>query len=190
MRLGYWIKGGRSDVAHAASALTAFNGTRRGIPMSRLCIGKRRRLPGGCSKAPGRRLYPVVHSRYDGAGYLAGYVVECSLKSVILLGGQNARKYRHDLNRLSTGHQAGCYPNRKTARYASSDARTSMYAAPTGGAKRCDIARSQPSRRGCRIMDSRSREGLQFNGRENVEGRCVMTTCRHVGQAKQAAVQS
>ena len=43
----------------------------------------------------------IVHNRHDGASYLAGYVVECSLKSVILLGGQNARKYGHDLNKLS-----------------------------------------------------------------------------------------
>ena len=37
-------------------------------------------------------------SRIDNAGYLAGYVVECSLKAVIMCGsGPHPRQYGHDL---------------------------------------------------------------------------------------------
>lgn len=74
-----------------------------------------------------------VHNRHDGAGYLAGYVVECSLKSVILLGGQNARKYRHDLNRLSADAINLAVMTAQTARYIPFQTPGhSMYAAVTG----------------------------------------------------------
>jgi HEPN domain-containing protein len=75
-----------------------------------------------------------VHHRYDGAGYLAGYVVECSLKSVILLGRQNVLKYGHNLNKLSAeAINLASIATAQTARYM--PLRTpghGMYAGSTG----------------------------------------------------------
>jgi HEPN domain-containing protein len=44
----------------------------------------------------------AARSRWDNAVYLAGYVVECSLKAVIAhyLGLPAAQRYRHDLSAL------------------------------------------------------------------------------------------
>lgn len=39
--------------------------------------------------------------RHDNAAYLAGYVVECSLKAVVESGGLSAVSYGHDLTTLS-----------------------------------------------------------------------------------------
>jgi hypothetical protein len=58
----------------------------------------------------------LAAGRFDGAGYLAGYVVECSLKSLVMveeLGGtvgptaphtayEKARKFKHDVAKLSS----------------------------------------------------------------------------------------
>ena len=58
-----------------------------------------------------------VNERYDGAGYLAGYVIECCFKSVILLGTGPAR-ITHDLNSLSTDAiRFASLPGGTTARY-------------------------------------------------------------------------
>ncbi|MGK3969216.1 HEPN domain-containing protein [Sorangium sp. So ce118] len=39
--------------------------------------------------------------RTDNAAYLAGYVIECSLKKLLEVHGHGAREYGHDLERLS-----------------------------------------------------------------------------------------
>ena len=39
--------------------------------------------------------------RLDNAAYLAGYVVECSLKKLLEVHGHGAREYGHDLRRMS-----------------------------------------------------------------------------------------
>jgi HEPN domain-containing protein len=39
--------------------------------------------------------------RIDNAAYLAGYVVECSMKKLLEIHGHGAREYGHDLRRLS-----------------------------------------------------------------------------------------
>ena len=75
-----------------------------------------------------------VNERYDGAGYLAGYVIECSFKSVIILGTGPRRFSTHDLNALSMDAiRFASLPGATTARY--SPNRTpghSIYASATG----------------------------------------------------------
>ena len=60
--------------------------------------------------------------RHDGAAYLAGYVVECSLKSLVLLEqgiSTNVRSlYGHAINKLSSDViKLAALPSAKTARY-------------------------------------------------------------------------
>ncbi len=71
-------------------------------------------------------------SRYDGAGYLAGYAVECTLKTLIWVetsrGGGG-----HDLSRLSTrALQLAGLPTQKTAAYAKGPMITSLPYGPAG----------------------------------------------------------
>ena len=81
-----------------------------------------------------------VNERYDGAGYLAGYVVECSLKSVVLFSspgpGTNWKKQDgHKLNTLSTKavHLAVSLSAGRTARYVPNQTPGhSIYASATG----------------------------------------------------------
>jgi hypothetical protein len=40
-------------------------------------------------------------NRVDGAAYLAGYVVECSLKSLVVVARGNPRHFNHNLTGLS-----------------------------------------------------------------------------------------
>lgn len=55
--------------------------------------------------------------RFDGAAYHAGYVVECSLKSVILAAGGNA--WGHHLSELSSeATSLAALPSGSAARYA------------------------------------------------------------------------
>jgi len=53
-----------------------------------------------------------ANGRYDGSGYFSGYVVECSLKALVMVEAlcaaatlgraySDARDYRHDITRLS-----------------------------------------------------------------------------------------
>jgi len=54
--------------------------------------------------------------RFDGAGYLTGYVVECVLKTYILVGGN--KPWGHNLNDLSQeALSLAAMPNAKTAKY-------------------------------------------------------------------------
>jgi hypothetical protein len=64
-------------------------------------------------------------SRPDGAAYLAGYVVESSLKSLLLVdlgpnaGDAEARRLKHQLGKLSAKVlQLAALPSSRTARYA------------------------------------------------------------------------
>jgi HEPN domain-containing protein len=64
-------------------------------------------------------------NRYDGAGYLAGYAVECTLKTLILIEGHRMRG--HNLNELSIRALAlASVPTQKTAKYINSSAITTI----------------------------------------------------------------
>jgi hypothetical protein len=54
--------------------------------------------------------------RFDGAGYLTGYVVECVLKTYILVEGTKP-KFIHDLNKLEQSLRLAAMPNGQTAKY-------------------------------------------------------------------------
>jgi HEPN domain-containing protein len=55
-------------------------------------------------------------NRADGAAYLAGYVVECALKSIILVAG--GQPWGHDLNALGRETlRLAALPGARTARY-------------------------------------------------------------------------
>jgi len=43
----------------------------------------------------------LVRGHSDAAGYLAGYVVECSLKAIVGAAGGSAQLYQHNLAKLS-----------------------------------------------------------------------------------------
>lgn len=72
-------------------------------------------------------------NRYDGAGYLAGYAVECTLKTLILVEtGQGGGG--HNLNDLSTrALQLAGLANQKTAAYVRRPQLTSLTYGPPAG---------------------------------------------------------
>ena len=81
-----------------------------------------------------RRL--MVGNRPDGAAYLAGYAVECTLKTLVQVEeGSNRLIKNHNLNSLS--HQAlslAAQPSSKTAKYFSNPALTTLnYGNPPAG---------------------------------------------------------
>ena len=58
----------------------------------------------------------LAASRFDGAGYLAGYAVECTIKTVAQVEGQDP--HGHDLNVLSRkALELAALPTQRTARY-------------------------------------------------------------------------
>lgn len=70
-------------------------------------------------------------NRYDGAGYLAGYAVECTLKTLILIEGVHA--FGHDLNKLSSKALGlASVPAQKTAKYWKGPMITSLTYGPGG----------------------------------------------------------
>jgi hypothetical protein len=78
--------------------------------------------------------------RYDGAAYLAGYVVECILKTLIQVDRSAnipIREFKHDLNRLSgEALRLAALPSSRTAPYMPRGAFTSIsYADPPSGWK-------------------------------------------------------
>lgn len=71
-------------------------------------------------------------NRYDGAGYLAGYAVECTLKTLIWVetGGRGGG---HDLNNLSKrALQLHSLPAQRTASYVKGSIITSLLYGSTG----------------------------------------------------------
>jgi len=73
-------------------------------------------------------------SRYDGAGYHAGYVIECVLKT--LLQAENACILKHNLNDLSVKvARLATTGNSTTARYISASSLTLQYDTPPNGWK-------------------------------------------------------
>jgi len=72
-------------------------------------------------------------NRYDGAGYLAGYAVECTLKTLIWVETSKDARDTHDLNILSARALllAGL-PTQKTAAYVKGPAITSLLYGPAG----------------------------------------------------------
>lgn len=78
--------------------------------------------------------------RYDGAAYLAGYVVECILKTIIQVDRANNApilNYGHDLRKLSNeALHLATLPSSKTARYVTGRSLTTLpYADPPAGWK-------------------------------------------------------
>jgi hypothetical protein len=78
--------------------------------------------------------------RYDGAAYLAGYVVECILKTIIQVDRTNNAPildFGHDLSKLSSqALHLAALPSSKTARYFSRGPLTALpYANPPLGWK-------------------------------------------------------
>lgn len=74
----------------------------------------------------------LTAGRYDGAGYHAGYVVECALKTLLQADGVPQRV--HDLSKLSsevTRLAAGGSPH--TARYQPDPPPAILYAVPPAG---------------------------------------------------------
>jgi HEPN domain len=56
--------------------------------------------------------------RYDGAAYLAGYAVECILKTIIQVNQPSRVPMIHDINKLSVDAQRlATMPSSRTARY-------------------------------------------------------------------------
>ncbi len=81
-------------------------------------------VPGGDDypEAAGKNLQDaqslLAANRHDGAAYHAGFVVECALKTLVLLELGNARAFGHDIHRLSTeALRLASIPSAKTARY-------------------------------------------------------------------------
>ena len=74
-------------------------------------------------------------NRYDGAGYLAGYAVECALKTIVQVeSGEGDRVWGHNLNDLSRSALLfASLPAAKTARYVHLPAITTLsYGLPHG----------------------------------------------------------
>ena len=71
-------------------------------------------------------------SRYDGAGYLAGYAVECTLKTLIWV--ETGSAWGHNLNDLSSkALQLAAVATQKTAAYVKGpDLTTVSYGRPRG----------------------------------------------------------
>lgn len=84
--------------------------------MSRLRLPKGDDHPDAAGKHLDDASVLLSAGRADGAAYLAGYVVECALKSLILVGA--GRPWGHDLNAL--GREAlrlAALPGARSARY-------------------------------------------------------------------------
>ena len=74
----------------------------------------------------------LASGRFDGAGYLAGYAVECTIKTVAQVEGNPLRG--HDLGNLSRSALALlALPSARTARYVTDPAFTTLtYGDPPG----------------------------------------------------------
>jgi hypothetical protein len=76
----------------------------------------------------------LAASRFDGAGYLAGYVVECVLKTLIKVEN-TAPPFIHNLAQLSRkAVELASLPSQKTAKYVTrpEDVTILPYGLPTG----------------------------------------------------------
>lgn len=93
--------------------------------MSKLCLSNKDDHPDAAGKHLNDALV-LNHARhFDGAAYLAGYVMECALKTIVVLeagmqkGESTARALGHKLSRLSDeALRLHSLPSSKTARYA------------------------------------------------------------------------
>jgi hypothetical protein len=75
----------------------------------------------------------LMGGRFDGAGYLAGYAIECVLKTLIKVEG-GPKILHHDLGQLSSeAIRLASFPSRKTAKYVTRPNVTTLtYGAPDG----------------------------------------------------------
>jgi len=75
----------------------------------------------------------LLNGRFDGAGYLAGYAVECVLKRLIQVERHPVERH-HDLSALSaTASRLASQPGQRTARYVKNPGVTSLrYGFPGG----------------------------------------------------------
>lgn len=93
-------------------------GKRRGLRVSKLLLPSGDDHPDAAGKHLQDAKVLATGGRPDGAVYLSGYVVECAMKSVILLQSP-ALKANHDINGLSN-HAAllAALPGSRSAKYA------------------------------------------------------------------------
>ncbi len=102
--------------------------------MSNFCQRNGDDYPEAARKHLGDAQALLTAARYDGAGYHAGYVVECALKTLLLAGGTLTKM--HDLNKLGlqvTKLAAGGSPH--TARYLPHPPPAIAYGTPPAGWK-------------------------------------------------------
>jgi HEPN domain-containing protein len=90
-------------------------------------------FPGAASKhvLDGEAL--LAANRFDGAGYLAGYAVECTIKTLVQVEGAASRRV-HNLEDLSReALRLAVLPSQRTARYLTNpDLTTLTYGDPPG----------------------------------------------------------
>jgi len=93
--------------------------------------------PGAASKHVLDSEALLAARRFDGAGYLAGYAVECTIKTLIRLEGQSLRG--HNLETLSCKAMGlAALPRQRTARYVTNPNLTTLtYGDPLGGTRGC-----------------------------------------------------
>jgi len=89
-------------------------------------------FPGAASKHVLDSEALLAANRFDGAGYLAGYAVECTIKTVVQVEGK--RLIGHDLGKLSRkALMLAALPSGRTARYLTNpDFTTLTYGDPPG----------------------------------------------------------
>jgi hypothetical protein len=90
-------------------------------------------FPGAASKHVLDSEALLAAKRFDGAGYLAGYAVECTIKTVAQVEGQTLGR-EHNLNNLSRKALAlAALPTNRTARYLTNPNFTTLvYGGPPG----------------------------------------------------------
>ena len=90
-------------------------------------------FPGAASKHTLDSEALLAANRFDGAGYLAGYAVECTIKTVAQVEGRDLGRYHNlgDLSRKALGLVS--LPSSRTARYLTNPSFTTLtYGDPPG----------------------------------------------------------
>ncbi|NJL28305.1 MAG: HEPN domain-containing protein [Thermoanaerobaculia bacterium] len=88
--------------------------------MSKLALRTGDDFPEAAKKHLDDAILLLNEGRGDNAAYLAGYVVECTLKTLILL--EQGHAWGHDLDQLSQkAQELAALPGARTARYASTE---------------------------------------------------------------------
>lgn len=84
--------------------------------MSNLARGDREDYPEAAAKHLDDAEILLANGRHDNSAYLAGYVVECALKTLIRI--EQVQTWDHDLDRLSRrAEELAALPGARSARY-------------------------------------------------------------------------